>query len=298
MELDNLKSFAEMQAELEQKAKGTPQPEETKVETNKEADVEQPEPTGDEPEGGEGGTEETTETKDTTPWGKSGKVPKGIAERFRKLTERDRIKDARIKELEGAMKRFVESGTKQTREPTLQDFLEAGKTETDYINYLVEQRLAQRSQVEEQRRNQEETIRRTQTELMDKWSKAIERSKNDLPDYDEVIANADVILPTPSMRYITESDIGPYISYTLASDEMLQSKIDSIPEPAGKHAVILELEKTLRAWLSNREKKVPSVQSKPSGTKPKVPGSLKNGSKTGKVLDPATSTIEEWLGIE
>lgn len=241
---------------------------------------------------------------DKTPWGKPGKVPKGIRERFRKLNERDRVKDARINELETAMKKFIEAtgGNKPTREPTLQDFLEAGKSENDFIEYLVSQRIEQRSHHEAQRRQQEEVLRKTQEEINNKWSNAYNNAVKDLPDYDEVVSNVDVQIPTTTMRYIAESDIGPYITYTIASNDDLQSKIDSAKTIADKHAIILEVEKNVRGWLTNKTKKVSmTAGSQPqktinNGNKLKVPGSVKTG-KTTKTLDPATASIEEWLGL-
>lgn len=297
MDFDNLKSFAEMQAEQETKEPTTPVVETETTETEDEvADTEEPE---QDTEDGE----QTDEPKDTkqadTPWGKKGKVPKGIADRFRKLTERDRQKDARIRELETAMTKFIEaSKPQQTREPTLQDFLEAGKTENDFINYLVEQRFTQRTQMDAQRKQQEQALERTKADINKKWTEAFARAQNDLPDYDEVIASADVEIPTPIMRYITESDVGPYIAYTIASNEELQSKIDSVQDPAAKYAIVQEVEKNIRSWLASRKTSTPNVQPKQAGNgKPKVPGSIKNGSRSNKPLDPATASIEEWLGI-
>lgn len=297
MDFENLKSFAEMQAEQETKETTTPVVETETPETVDEvADTEEPEQETEE-------GEQTDEPKDTkqgdTPWGKKGKVPKGIAERFRKLTERDRQKDARIRELESAVTKFIESSKpQQTREPTLQDFLEAGKTENDFINYLVEQRFTQRTQMDAQRRQQEQALERTKADINKKWTEAFAKAQNDLPDYDEVIASADVEIPTPIMRYITESDVGPYISYTIASNEELQSKLDSVQDPAAKYAIVQEVEKNIRSWLASRKTSAPNVQPKQAGNgKPKVPGSIKNGSRSNKPLDPATASIEEWLGI-
>ena len=297
MDFDNLKSFAEMQAEQETKETTTPVVETETPETVDEvADTEE---TEQDTEDGEQ-TDETPNTKhDDTPWGKKGKVPKGIADRFRKLTERDRQKDARIRELESAVTKFIESSKpQQTREPTLQDYLEAGKTENDFINYLVEQRFTQRTQMDAQRRQQEQALERTKSEISKKWSEAFAKAQNDLPDYDEVISSADVEIPTPIMRYITESEVGPYISYTIASNEELQSKLDSVQDPAAKYAIVQEVEKNIRSWLANRKTSTPNVQPKQAGNgKPKVPGSIKNGSRSNKPLDPATASIEEWLGI-
>ena len=240
---------------------------------------------------------------DNTPWRKPGKVPKGVLERFRKLNERDRQKEARINELENAIKKFIESsgGNKPSREPTLQDFLEAGKSEQEFIDYLVNQRIEQRSHADMQRKQQEEVLRKRQEEINNKWSTAYKNALNDLPDYDEVISNVDVQIPTTSTAYIAESDIGPYITYTIASNDDLQSKIDGARTIADKHAIILEVEKQVRNWISGRTKKVSnSAGAQPqktiSNTKPKVPGSVKTGKST-KTLDPATASIEEWLGI-
>lgn len=296
MDFENLKSFAEMQAEQETKETTTPVVETETPETVDEvADTEEPE---QETEEGEQ-TDEPKDTKPETPWGQKGKVPKGIADRFRKLTERDRQKDARIRELESAVTKFIESSKpQQTREPTLQDYLEAGKTENDFINYLVEQRFTQRTQMDAQRRQQEQALERTKSEISKKWSEAFAKAQNDLPDYDEVISSADVEIPTPIMRYITESEVGPYISYTIASNEELQSKLDSVQDPAAKYAIVQEVEKNIRSWLANRKTSAPNVQPKQAGNgKPKVPGSIKNGSRSNKPLDPATASIEEWLGI-
>ena len=297
VDFDNLKSFAEMQAEQETQKPETTQVTEPEVTETAEEVAETEENTEEGEHAGE--TTEDTKPKADTPWGKSGKVPKGIAERFRKLTERDRIKDAKIRELETAMTKFIEaSKPQQTREPTLQDFLEAGKTENDFINYLVEQRITQRSQIDAQRRDQERALERTKEEISKKWNESFAKAQSDLPDYDEVIASADVMLPNQIMRYITENDVGPYISYTIASNEELQSKIDSIQDPAGKHAIVLEVEKNIRSWLASRKTSAPNVQPKTAGNgKPKVPGSIKNGSRSNKPLDPATASIEEWLGI-
>ena len=103
------------------------------------------------------------------------------------------------------------------------------------------------------------------------------------------------------MAYIAESDIGPYITYTIASDDNLQSKIDGARTIADKHAIILEVEKNVRGWLNSRNKKVSNSagaqpQKTNSNTKPKIPGSVKTGKST-KTLDPATASIEEWLGL-
>lgn len=296
MDFDNLKSFAEMQAEQTPDTDTTP-----KEVENEETPAEEVAETEENTEEGEhaGETTEDTKPKTDTPWGKSGKVPKGIAERFRKLTERDRIKDARIRDLENAMTKFIEaSKPQQTREPTLQDFLEAGKSENDFINHLVEQRLNQRSQVDAQRAEQERALERTKAEISKKWNESFAKAQTDLPDYDEVIASADVMLPNQIMRYITENDVGPYISYTIASNEELQSKLDSVQDPAAKYAIVQEVEKNIRSWLASRKTSAPNVQPKQAGNgKPKVPGSIKNGSRSNKPLDPATASIEEWLGI-
>lgn len=305
---ENLKSHAEMLDESTTSVENTEVNEESIENVN---DVNADETvTVDEADDADDESEDNSDNKsgesdgDKTPWGKPGKVPKGIRERFRKLNERDRIKDERINELETAMKKFIEAtgGNKPTREPTLQDFLEAGKSENDFIEYLVAQRIDQRSHHEAQRRQHEEVLRKTQEEINNKWTNAYSNAVKDLPDYDEVVSNVDVQIPTTTMRYIAESDVGPYVTYTIASNDDLQSKIDSAKTIADKHAIILEVEKNVRGWLSNRNKKVSNsagVQPKQNtnnGNKPKVPGSVKPGKST-KTLDPATATIEEWLGI-
>ena len=301
---ENLKSFAEMQEEETNKNPVVEDVVESTDDVNEEVADEADEVESEDVESDEVDDKPTDKKQnDDTPWKKSGIVPKGILKRFQKYTERDRQKDQRIADLENAMKKFIDASNegKPQRDPTLQDFLEAGKNESDYINYMVEQRIQHNMHMEAQRRQQEDVLKRTQDELNRKWNESYNRAKTDLPDYDVVISNVDVQIPTTSMRYIAESDIGPYITYTIASNEDLQDKIDNAATIADKHNIILEVEKNVRNWLSNRNKKVSTAGSQPqnkvSNSKPKIPGSSKGNKPSNRQLDPATASIEEWLGI-
>lgn len=301
---ENLKSFAEMQEEETNKNPVVDEVVESTDDVNEEVADETDEVESEDVESDEVDDKPTEQKQgEDTPWKKSGKVPKGILKRFQKYNERDRQKDQRIADLENAMQKFINASNegKPQRDPTLQDFLEAGKSESDYINYMVEQRIQHNMHMEAQRRQQEDVLKRTQDDLNRKWNESYNRAKNDLPDYDIVMSNVDIQIPTTSMRYIAENDIGPYITYTIASNEDLQDKIDNAGTIADKHNIILEVEKNIRNWLSNRNKKVSTAGSQPqnkvSNSKPKIPGSSKGNKPSNRQLDPATASIEEWLGI-
>ncbi len=296
---ENLKSDAELKEAAEVKPESTPKVEEVKTEVAAEEQKSEPTPKVEEEKVEEEISAE--QQASDTPWGKPSYVPKMLRERLKKLTERDREKEAKIRDLETAMGKFIEAtGANKVVEPTLKDFLAAGKTENDFINFLVDQKVAERTKVETQRLSQQEALQRTEKEAKDLWDSAIAKVKDDLPDYDDVVSNADnILIPTSSLNYIKKSDIGPYVSYTIATSEDIQKRLDSMKTPAEKHAVIVEVEKNLRAFLKDRkplETAPVQPQTNSANTKPKVPKQLSNG-RLAKALDPATASIEDWLGI-
>lgn len=138
---ENLKSDAELKEAAEVKPESTSKVEEVKTEVAAEEQKSEPTPKVEEEKVEEEISAE--QQASDTPWGKPSYVPKMLRERLKKLTERDREKEAKIRDLETAMGKFIEAtGANKVVEPTLKDFLAAGKTENDFINFLVDQKVA------------------------------------------------------------------------------------------------------------------------------------------------------------
>lgn len=83
-----------------------------------------------------------------------GHTPKGVQDRINGLTRKVHEQDAELAELR-KFKADYEKAQQPTREPTKEDFIKAGKTEDDYINYLVEKRTREgvEKALEQQRAN-------------------------------------------------------------------------------------------------------------------------------------------------
>lgn len=292
--IDSLKSYAELKAEAE--SKETTPAVDTEIEATEPVDGVD-DNTDDEDSNDDDSSESTDNktkevSKDETPWGKSEVVPKGIQKRFKQLTQKARDSERKFQEMEKAFKIITASSQQENIEPTFAN-------DAERINYLVEQRFNQEKIVNEQRRQYEQQVARDNEELNSKWNVAYESASKDLPDFDDVIADSEVVLPNSTLRYLALNDVGPYISYTIAKNQDLQDEINTMT-PADRHGKVLEVEANVRKWLSARTnvtKSVGSVQLPPknSNGKPKVPGSLKNSGSRSTKLDPATASIEDWL---
>jgi hypothetical protein len=301
IDFDNLKSDAELA-----EAKTTKEPkvelpvEEVEEEVSEEvaeeateSDEESDDESGDEVEEGK------PEAKGKKPWGTPDHTPKGVREKFSKLTTKNRELEAKVKQMEEAFNRLNPQNNQQRKMPTKQDFINAGRTEEDYIAFLVQVQTQQQVQALEQQRMQREVQTKQAEEISGKWESAMEKAKADLPDYDDVVAEADLKLPVQTMRYLAVSDVGPYIAYTIAKDKTIHQNIAQL-SPADRHNAVLQVEQMVRNWLSAPKAKAPvtPVQPQPQGSsKPRPPMNPKV-IKGKQKLDPATASIEEWLGIQ
>lgn len=281
----------------------------SKTEDTVEETVEQDDESDDQTEsededGGEVAEKDSKDGKERAPWGLKNHTPKGVREKFSKLTEKIRAMEARNQQLEESVKRansFVDKQT-QTRTPTKQDFLNAGRTEEDYITYLVQQQTSQQVAALEHKRQQAELMNRDAQEINSKWEANFAKAKEVLHDYDEVVGDSQVQLPVATIRYLATVENGPYISYAIGKNPSLQAQIQALPV-GERHNAVLEVEKQVKVWLSQSNAKpvvqqpVPPQSTQPKKTSPlRSPTTLKSV-HSSKNLDPSKASIEEWLGI-
>jgi len=86
--------------------------------------------------------------------------------------------------------------------------------------WSTEQALVRRDQEEKDRRVDEERQKVIQT-----WASKVTAAKADLPDFDDMVASSDVIVPDHVRDAILESEVGPRILYELADNAELAKKI-------------------------------------------------------------------------
>jgi hypothetical protein len=302
---DDIKS----DAEIKETQTGAPQlgaPASVAGETSTKENAEEPAEENTE-ENAEEPAEENAEKgkKDESPWGKPDSVPAGVKKRFSKLSGELRDTKAKMQQMQEALNFFQSQSPNQNQQKTLtrEDFLRAGKTETDYINHLVQ--ISTRDQMVQMQQHMAQQAQQKQDadEISSKWQSAMENAKADLPDYDDVIAETQVQLPVASMRYLATSPLGPYVAYTIGKREDIQKHINSVP-PEHRHAEILKVEQQVKTWLSKRTEAgttpppPPSSPSAPSAPQPPRPRAPKILGARGQIkLDPATASIEDWLGM-
>lgn len=296
-EFDELGLVSEAESQLE--ANATPADEavveEASVEVNK---IVEDEPSSESTEVASDEKSEDTNGDDSNvaPWGKPDEVPKGVRDRFSKLTKRNKAYEAKINELESAMKQILDDKNKAIPKPTKNDF----QNEEEYINYLVAQRMQEQMTQQQAQAAQQAQYQRQADEINSKWDSAMEKASTDLPDYDDVVSGADTQLPIPTMRHLAQSDIGPYIIYTIAKDANLQNEINQMP-PVARHQKVLEIEQRVSTWLTARNS-APVSDAQPNETiTNKTSATPKKGSpsplkgKNNVTLDPSTADVMEWI---
>ena len=244
-------------------------------------------------------TEEQDGESNEAPWGKPDEVPKGVRDRFRKLTQRNKTYESKINELESAMKAMLDEKNKNVKAPTKDDF----QNEEEYINYLVAQRMHEQMAQAQSQAVQQEQLKKQADEINTKWDSAMETASKDLPDYDDVVSGADTQLPIPTMRHLAQSDIGPYVIYTIARDQNVQNEINQM-SPVARHQKVLEIENRVGAWLQARNQapaQAPVGNTQLNENNNKTIATPKKGSpsplkgKNNVNLDPSTADVMDWI---
>lgn len=281
VDFSKLQSFSEME---EANSESKPVDEVAEAVTSEPEPIEPEEEVedGDEPEETEIKGEKVETKKDeapTPPWGKPNKVPKGVQDRFKELT-------SEIKEL----KSKLEAKDKPANEKPAFDLSDPVQL-AQFIASETERTLTER---DNHKRQMEEYDRLNKT-----WTSNYEKAQAVLPDYDTVLKQSTAVLPNETIRYMVESDVGPYVTYTIAKDPNLQALINTLP-PTARHEKVLEVEKTVRAYL-NGAKPAPKTESKegvqPPAVKPalKAPFSTVKKGESKVQLDPANCDPMDWI---
>jgi hypothetical protein len=218
-----------------------------------------------------------------------GKKHRAMKEAEEFARERDReaaVAEARVAELERRLNSDQKSGPVQGKSegaPKPEDFKTVAEYADALTDYKLEQKLA---------KYREEALEKQQAaqnqQAQSEFIKRLEEAREAIPDYDEVIAEADMIAPPHIAHAITESPIAGYIGYHLAKNPDVLERLSKLsPSRAiaefGKLEISLEKKPEAKAIAAE----VPKISKAPS---PIVP---LDGGSTPVVKDPSKMNFQE-----
>jgi hypothetical protein len=119
--------------------------------------------------------------------------------------------EARLKELETKVN--PPKSEEPDPKPDPSQFNDAIEYAEALAEWTADKKLRERDQAELARKAEEE-----QSRMRQKFQERLDAVKQDLPDYDDMIASSDVAVSGPVTDAIIESDVGPQILYYLAEN--------------------------------------------------------------------------------
>ena len=159
-----------------------------------------------------------------------------LEKRFSELTkQREQAKQEAAKErearenLEVRLREYEQKATPIVAEPLGQEpqpsqFQDAFEYAKALSEWNVEKVLAERDKAEADRRANEE-----RNKVISAWTQKVEAAKAKMPDFEEMVASADVAVNDAIRDAIVESDVGPEVLYHLAQDTEYARKLAAMP---------------------------------------------------------------------
>ena len=171
----------------------------------------------------------------------------------------------------------------EEEEPRPDQFRDAYEYAKALAEFSAEKALRERDKQEAERRSQEE-----QNKVVEAWQKRINEIKTELPDFDDMIGSADVVISDQVRDAILESDVGPRIAYHLAENPDVAEKIKTM----SISAALREIGK-----LEARFERKAAPEDRPVATKSKAPAPISPLKGTGTVsdlMDPDKLSYAQW----
>lgn len=197
-----------------------------------------------------------------------------LEKRFSELTKRAKQAEAdkanleaRLQELESKQAPAPVQVDPVSEKPQASQFNDAFEYAEALAEWSAEKALEQRDIQEQQRKIDEQ-----RNEVIKSWSQKLEKTKANLPDFDDMVASSNVQVRDEVRDAILESDVGPEILYHLASNDEYAEKFAAMP--SGKALKELgKLEVQFERKEAPIEKSEPVARSKaPAPIKPITAG--------------------------
>ena len=224
---------------------------------------------------------EPEEEKEAKPTEERKQNPK-LEKRFSDITkqrEEARKEAQREREARESLEREVAALRQQTQpqqakspeaKPQPSQFSDAFEYAEALAEWSTEQALVKRDQEERDRRADQE-----RQKVISSWTQKVAAAKAEMPDFDDMVASSDVVVPDHVRDAILESDAGPRILYELAENAELAKKITGM----SANAALREIGK-LEARF---ERKTENAPSNPVG-KSKAPPPINPIRATGNAM--------------
>lgn len=200
--------------------------------------------------------------------------------------EAERERQARI-ELENRLREMEarlnpQPVVNEDEEPQPGQFRDAYEYAKALAEYSAEKALKERDRQEAERRDQETRMR-----VMETWQKRLNEAKAEMPDFDDMVGSADVVISDQVRDAIFESEVGPRIVYHLAENPEVAEKLKTMTTGAA----LREIGK-LEARFERK-----AEESRPVATKSKAPAPISPLRGTGTVsdlADPDKMSYAQW----
>lgn len=188
--------------------------------------------------------------------------------------------EVRLKQLESGNEKSKDSG-----EPDPKDF----KTNAEYIDAMVEHKFEKKERAEAQKKYEQ-----GQQKLQDEFVDRLNAARKDLPDFDEVVGDADFDVVPHIASYIAESELGPKLGYHFAKNPDELERIQKLSPIKG----IAELGK-LEMKLEKKPEATEKVEARVSVSKAPSPiTTVASDAKTVVTKDPAKMSFQELREFE
>ena len=99
-------------------------------------------------------------------------------------------------------------------------------------DYKVDQRLSEEKQKVEQAK-----VEAQRQEVINTWAKRVQSAKSEMPDFEDMVGSADVVVSNEVRDAIFESDVGPRILYHLAENPDFAVKLQGMTLTAALRAI-------------------------------------------------------------
>ena len=249
-------------------------------------------------EEGESEHDQEPEGKATEERKQNPKLEKRFSEltKARKLAEESAANERQQREaLEARLREYEDRTAPQPkadespigREPRADQFDDAFEYAKALAEWSAEKALYDRDQQEANRKAQE-----AQDKVLQSWKERLEKAKETLPDFDDMVASATVEIENTVRDAILESDVGPQILYELASDEEYAQKVAAMPVAKA----LREIGKLEARFEKQESAEETAVRSKPVVQKSKAPAPLSPIRATGSAMDNSIGSDGEFHG--
>ena len=218
-----------------------------------------------------------------------------LEKRFSELTRRAKQAEAEKQALEARLQELEAKVTPPAptekdilgEKPQASQFQDAFEYAEALAEWSAEQAVTRARQEEADRKAQEERNKVIQT-----WQQRLDTVKAEYPDYDEMVASSEVVVPDEVRDAILESEVGPRILYELAQNDELAEKIAK----SNLRTALRELGKLEARFERDNAKDEPKSEPKVVA-KPKAPEPIKPLRPTGGALDVGDTnklTYQQW----